>query len=227
MRNTDTQTVRSEAWEHLPAQAGASSRYRRWFIRQLIPAIGGLRYAWLTFGNNSVEQISESPYIDIAIEESELPEWKDICLKSPYVRASSVAHTRALTTIFLKLEDGSLLEITLIHCSRKKRGIFSNSRVMLDNVHINEEGMKIAPLAFVLEYLFSPPLQQSREPSGLKAYYQYLPLEQKQKILQQLSRRFRSADLQDEAASGTHTSAWRWIKHTGHQMWNSLRLSGN
>jgi len=131
------------------------SLHRRWFIRQLIPLIGGLRYAWLSLNSKSVENISDNACLDIAIASRELDEWKAISTHLPYVLNSHIESGKKATIICLEFKDRSFLQLTLVHCIGKRRDAFKNSKKMLDGAFLNEEGMKVAAMPFVLEYLSS------------------------------------------------------------------------
>lgn len=206
-----------------PAKHGVNL-HRKLFIRQLIPQIGGYKYAWLAFGSHTVESLAESPYLDLAIDERDLDEWIHICLHAPHVMAHQVERQKDMAIIFLELKEESFMEITLIHCGKRKHSLFSEPRLILEQARMNEEGMKLAPLVYVVEYLFSDRFENSDSQKALKAYYQFLPMEQKRKILQQLSAKYKTANANGWGNTGSHATAWQWIKQTGHHMWSSLRL---
>lgn len=196
---------------------------RKWFIRQLIPHIGGLRYAWLSFHQQSIESVETDAQLHIAVDTAELQEWEEICRNSPYISNLVVDSGKISTIIYLEFKDQGLLELNLIHCVGKKGDIFSNSKKLLAKSTINDEGIKVAPYRYILEYLLiSAYCEHQNNRNHFLQEYAILPFTQKLKTLRRFSKSYQHIINDLKGNTAFPSSSWDWLKQTSVPKWAGL-----
>ncbi|MEL6253021.1 MAG: hypothetical protein AAFR87_13485 [Bacteroidota bacterium] len=126
---------------------------RQEFIQEIFKKSRKLRYAYLKYFYPTQYQIPEKSDIDLIIEKKEIKEWKRLIQDSNYVRRVRFRERSFAVYAEVFFEDGSYLEIDLIHSCKWKFNVFIQAEEILESSNLNLEGIKIASLQHSFAYL--------------------------------------------------------------------------
>jgi len=126
---------------------------RQVFIQDLFKASRKLRYAYLKYFYPTQYHIPEKSDIDLIIDKKEIREWKKLIQDSNYVKRVRFREKSFALYAEVFFEDGSFLEMDMIHACKWKFNVFLQAEEILEFSHLNLEGIKIASLQHSFAYL--------------------------------------------------------------------------
>jgi thymidylate kinase len=106
---------------------------RKIFIAYFFGAISKLRYAYLKFAYQSINEIPESSDIDLLIDKHELNRFLDIIRKGENIEKVDLHRKSYVTFVSVYFTDGTYLELDLINRFERKGIVYLDSETVLNH----------------------------------------------------------------------------------------------
>ena len=170
--------------------------YRQQFLKELFPRVRNLRYAFLKYFYDSLDEIPLHTDIDLLVDASELINWKQVLQDSPNLRSVVFRDTSFASYAELYFTDDSYLEIDLIHQIKWKKWEFLEAERLLGEATTKQEGIKIAtPIHSFLYVIYFYSLNQTEVPNKYQQAFDRLNAFDQQEVLQHFQQLLNSPTL--------------------------------
>ena len=126
---------------------------RKQFIRNLFPRVRHLRYSFLKYFYDSVEDLPDHSDIDLLVHKYELEPWLEILRESVLLKKMKIQRTSFAHYVELYFVDGSYLSIDLIFQLKWRHLIFMDADEVLDQSIPTQNGIKRAIPEHLFEYV--------------------------------------------------------------------------
>ncbi|MBK9637472.1 MAG: hypothetical protein IPO63_06540 [Bacteroidetes bacterium] len=126
---------------------------RRIFLNYFFKEMKPYRYALLKFIHNTLDEIPENSDVDILISKLDLRDILRIVEKGKNIERVQFHKKSFATFTCLLFEDGSYLEIDLLHRFDRKGIVYLDAAMVLDDVDVLKSGLKVASHAYTFEYI--------------------------------------------------------------------------
>ncbi|MEM6262699.1 MAG: hypothetical protein AAGI38_09350 [Bacteroidota bacterium] len=167
--------------------------YRHTFIRELFPKLYSLRYGFLKYFYQHLDEIPATSDIDLIVDKTELPHWRRMCGSSPYVDHVVFRQTSFALFCELYFRDGSYLELDLIYAFKWKGVVFMNIEEVLRAVRPNDHRVKVPPVTYSFAYIFLFfGLNKAEVPAKYQFHFQSLPEATQQEVQNWFVKRYLS-----------------------------------
>ncbi|MDW3646462.1 MAG: hypothetical protein R8P61_05355 [Bacteroidia bacterium] len=171
---------------------------RQEFIQELFKGSRKLRYAYLKYFYPTQYHIPEKSDIDLIIDKKEIREWKRLIQDSNYVKRVRFREKSFALYAEIFFEDGSFLEMDLIHACKWKFNVFLQTEEILEFSNLNLEGIKIASLQHSFAYLsLFYTLNSSEIPQKYIDFYHQLDGQKKAEVRQYIQTKYQLEELGD------------------------------
>ncbi len=171
---------------------------RRTGLAWLFARVKDWNYVFLKYFYSSLEEIPEQSDLDLIVPKADLAQWKKLLSWMPGLEKIHFSDKSFASYAALYFEDGSYLEIDLIHQIKWKQWTFLPATELIERGHLNEEGIKVGRLADAYCYLLSfYLLNGAAVPTKYQDFFGGLPEVEQLSIRNVFARRFQL----DEARS--------------------------
>ena len=124
------------------------------FIRIFFDFMSDKNYSLLKYISNSIEDIDEFSDLDLAIKIEDKKSIFDFINNYEYIFKTKIYQNSFMCIIHIFFNDGSFLEIDLIHCFKRKELIYLDVNKLIEKSKLNDENIKIPNHKFQFVYIF-------------------------------------------------------------------------